>query len=61
VITHGENGFLAPNNRQHEWSRYLAALIQDKDLPTYGIGCGTCVTEQPARLLGTAWEEACLS
>jgi glycosyltransferase involved in cell wall biosynthesis len=62
-IDHGRTGFLVPNNRQHEWGRYLGALIQDKDLRRkIGLAARARASRNTLQgYLGTAWEEAALS
>lgn len=62
-IDHGVNGFLVRNNAQHEWGRYLGALIQDAGLRRK-IGLASRARASRNSLqsyLGEAWEAACLS
>jgi len=62
-IDHGVNGFLVRNNAQHEWGRYLGALIQDAALRrSMGMEARERASDNTLQdYLGVAWEEACLS
>lgn len=62
-IDHGVNGFLVRNNSQHEWGRYLGALIQDVGLRRkIGLAGRVRATRNSLQsYLGEAWEAACLS
>jgi len=61
-ITHGKNGFLVPNNRQHEWVRYTSALVQDAALRRkMGLAARARASRNSLQgYLGVAWEEAAL-
>jgi len=61
-IEHGQNGFLVRNNAQHEWGKYLGALINDvklrRDMGEEARERALDNTMQD--YLGVAWERACL-
>ena len=61
-ITHGKTGFLVRNNAQHEWGRYLGALIEDAGLRrSMGMEARDRASENSLQdYLGEAWERACL-
>jgi glycosyltransferase involved in cell wall biosynthesis len=61
-ITHGVNGFLVPNNRQHEWGHYLGALIEDVELrKRIGKAARERAQLNSKQSFGVKWEEATLS
>jgi glycosyltransferase involved in cell wall biosynthesis len=61
-ITHCKDGFLVPNNRQHEWGHYLGALINDPKLRRrVGLAARARASRNSKQTFGVKWEEACLT